>query len=203
MTSHSDFPVPFDIGAMERLPGTYRLWTPRDEYTEWHAGDSLLVNESYALRTNVDVRKQPEKARHYALYRVDNPEANTDPMNWHAWGPWQPAKTMPAALVRWRLELEHCEARQLLDVTEDDALLAGYTPQRSKPRRRRSLGQPALTAREAFLEDWDRRHTTRLGCWSWVEPRFAAKNNPRALVWHLKLYPYSPFPEPAESTATA
>lgn len=59
-------------------------------------GDRLWVRETFLSRADIDGTKEPERARHYAYYRVSSPKAARDPNHWHPYPQrWTPANRMP------------------------------------------------------------------------------------------------------------
>src|SRR5688572_22676571 len=72
-------------------------------------GDRLWVRETWAGRTDVDGKTDPEKARHYAMYRADGGDPK-DPLEWHDYGGrW----ISPIHMPRWasRITLEVVDVR--------------------------------------------------------------------------------------------
>lgn len=106
-------------------------------------GDRLYVRETFAMRSDIDWRKQPAKALHYAHYKADR--GTFDPksgMNYHDWGRGRSPRFMPKCLARLRLEIvEPVRVERLQDITQRDAQAEGMHawPLGSTPRRTYSV----------------------------------------------------------------
>lgn len=83
-------------------------------------GDRLWVREQFKSRTDVDWATEPEKAKHYALYRADDMESDDDETHWHDYGAWKPSIHMPRCLSRLTLEIRELRVERLQQITIDD-----------------------------------------------------------------------------------
>lgn len=91
-----------------------------------YAGDLLWTREAWAARKDVDATTQPEKARHYVVYRADGVVLENA---WHAYGNWRPSIHMPRWASRRTLELTRDRLPERLhSITEEDALAEGFRP---------------------------------------------------------------------------
>lgn len=85
-------------------------------------GDGLYVRETFAMRSDIDWRKQPAKALHYARYKADGTFDPKSEMNFHDWDRWRSPRFMPKCLARLRLEIvDPIRVEQLQDITQRDA----------------------------------------------------------------------------------
>lgn len=80
-------------------------------------GDPLWVRESFARRSDVDPKRDPEKARQYLLYRADGSDLENA---WHDYSPgWVAASKMPRWASRMHLEILESELGYLHDLHPD------------------------------------------------------------------------------------
>ena len=137
-------------------------------------GDRLWVRESFKSRTEFDWATDPDKARHYALYRADDLEADDDEMHWHDYGRWKPSIHMPRCLSRLTLELTDVRVERVQDIGKDgrkaaDVLAEGITPELIEHERKwfHADDSPAL----AFARLWDSVNgagSWKSNPWVWV-----------------------------------
>jgi hypothetical protein len=91
-------------------------------------GDRLWVREAFLSRLNVDPEKEPERARHYALYRAHSPGAARDPNHWHPYpSRWTPAARMPRWASRITLEVDAVRVERIQAITDADVKSEGVT----------------------------------------------------------------------------
>jgi hypothetical protein len=87
-------------------------------------GDRLWVRETFAPRLDVDPATEPQKARHYALYRANG--TGLDEPHWHAYPDrWTPAIHMPRWASRLTLRVEAVKVERVQEISEEDARAEG------------------------------------------------------------------------------
>ncbi len=85
------------------------------------SGDRLWCKETFAMRADIDWRKQPKKALHYCKYKATQPEFEPDnPMNFHRWDGWKSSRFMPRCLSRITLEITKVRVERLQDITPEE-----------------------------------------------------------------------------------
>lgn len=91
----------------------------------WEVGDRLWGREPFAARLDVDPLAEPDKARHYALYRADGEQL--DEAHWHQYPDhWRPSTQMPRWASRLTLEITGIRVQRLHDTSEVDAVAEGF-----------------------------------------------------------------------------
>jgi hypothetical protein len=91
-------------------------------------GERLWVREAFAPRSDVELT-DAEKARHYCLYKASGGDPR-DEMNWHDYGSkWRPSIHMPRVLSRIDLEITGVRVERVREISADDCLAEGITPQ--------------------------------------------------------------------------
>jgi len=171
----------------ERDDGTrwpyFTTWAHGDDGSPWAAcpygepGDRLWVRETWAARTDVDALKDPDKARHYAMYRADDAGSPTDPNNWHDYGgKWRPSIHMPRWVSRLTLAVTAVRVERLQEISEDDAQAEGvdrYAAACDHPRFGcDEIGCLGVTHRASYAALWDDINGDRAAWasnpWVWV-----------------------------------
>jgi len=118
-----------NAGPYLKLPWPEREGVRRI-YPRRFVGDRLWVKETWAGRVDIDGTKYPEKARHYAMYKADNADAVSDPMNWHDWGGrWRSPLFMPRWASRLTLEITAVRVERLQAIDRDGCIAEGCPPQ--------------------------------------------------------------------------
>lgn len=126
-------------------------------------GDRLFVKETWALRNDVDPKKEPERARQYALYRASYRGSLED--EWHSVDGWRSPVHMPRELARIWLEIEsvrvervqeisglECESEGIWSATKADDSLIDMAV------RLYGAIDRAVGVRDYFRVLWDRTH---------------------------------------------
>jgi hypothetical protein len=99
-----------------------RVYCPYGE-----VGDVLWVKETFARRLDVDPAVEPEKARHYALYRADG--TSLDEPHWHSYpNRWTPPIFMPRWASRITLEIAEDRVQRLQEISARDCVAEGIAP---------------------------------------------------------------------------
>jgi hypothetical protein len=127
-------------------------------------GDRLWVRETWAPRLDVDPIKDPEKARHYALYRANG--TSLDEPHWHSYpSAWRPSTSMPRWASRITLEITDVRVERLKDISVSDAWAEGFHDPTGKG------GWAPATARTWFFETWNQINgdgSWESNPWAWV-----------------------------------
>lgn len=126
-------------------------------------GDRLWVRETHALRLDVNVKSDPEKAKQYCLYRADEAGNPADEMNWHDYGgKWRSPIFMPREVSRITLEVVSVRVERLQEISEADARTEGVCE---------SHLDDGVSARPSFGRGWDSINARRGFGWNknpWV-----------------------------------
>jgi hypothetical protein len=163
--------------ADQRLPREWRpvgpVWAVMKELGDrkprlvcpWAVGDLLWVRETFAPRSDVDPIADPEKARHYCLYKATGGDPR-DGMNWHDYGDkWIPSIHMPRWASRLTLKITDITVEPVREISEADAMAEGvqstFSPLReSRNHSHREVFQHLWTS--IYGEDsWEHDH-----CWA-------------------------------------
>jgi hypothetical protein len=144
-------------GELAEFWGEQRLKCPYGA-----VGDLLWVRETFAARQDVDPVEEPDKARHYALYRADG--TSLDEPHWHSHpSRWTPLIHMPRWASRITLRITGVRVERLQGISEDDAKFEGSP-----------LKSGSYSHRTWFRELWTEINGKRSGCdwasnpWVWA-----------------------------------
>ena len=85
-------------------------------------GDSLWVRETIYKRLDVDEKTKQAKAKHYVLYKANNPDLR---MAWHSYGNATPPIFMPRWASRINLEITGVRVEKINQITAEDAIAEG------------------------------------------------------------------------------
>ena len=97
-------------------------------FCPYSVGMELWVRETWAPRSDIDGAAEPERGRHYCMYRANPKDDPRDPMNYHDYGgKWRPSIFMPRWASRITLEITGVRVERLHDITEGDAKAEGCT----------------------------------------------------------------------------
>lgn len=121
-------------------------------------GDQLWVKETHAYRTDIDGSVDPEKARHYTVYRADKTEFSpSDPHNWHNFGGrWRSPRYMPRWASRLTLEVTSIRVERLQEIDELGALAEGVEGKRVTGTLDGVPGEYVIgSARDGYIALWD------------------------------------------------
>jgi hypothetical protein len=150
-------PSHFIVLAREPEPGDVPVRCPFGR-----PGDRLWLKETWAPRADVDPAQEPEKARHYCLYRADGSDHPRFGAHWHDFGDrWRPASTMPRWASRLTLEIAEVRVERLAEISEADAIAEGCSSNWK-------ASENMETARQHFARLWDAHYGKRPGC-SWAD----------------------------------
>lgn len=96
----------------------------------YQVGMNLWVRETFAMRSDIDGKIDPDRARHYMYYRADStPFDPADIHNWHDYGGrWRPSIFMPRWASRITLEVMGVRVERVQDITLEDMIAEGVTP---------------------------------------------------------------------------
>jgi hypothetical protein len=134
-----------------------------DEYGDYHpiedtmqpygvVGDRLWVKETHALRSDIDGNAEPDRARHYAMFRADEAGDPADPNNWHDYGRrWRPSIFMPRWLSRITLEIADVRVQRVQAISSSEAKAEGVGVSADDPLK----GTGAMDAMSRFASLWD------------------------------------------------
>lgn len=87
-------------------------------------GDVLAVKEKHAFRLDFDPASDREKALHYLL--LESQHGPSLEGEWHSYA-WRPANRMPRWAIRTRVPILAVRVKRASEITEEEALKAGYT----------------------------------------------------------------------------
>ena len=90
-------------------------------------GDRLWVRETWASCSDIDGKTEPERARHYTMYRADEKGDPRDPMNYHDFGKWRPSIHMPRWASRITIEIVSVRVERVQEISDEDAIAEGIT----------------------------------------------------------------------------
>lgn len=136
-------------------------------------GDVLVVQETYALRDDVDPKQDQEKALHYIKYRADFIGQDAQGASWHPYIRWRFADFMPLWASRCKVRITSVGAEHLQDITEAEAMAEGVERLVLSPEFYEGIRVHPMTSTyiEAFKKLWDSiyrgRYPWEINPWVW------------------------------------